>query len=348
MSELDAYDYELPAERIAQQPLAQREDARLMVVDRGAQEIRHAQIRDLPEMLSSADVLVLNNTRVVPARLVGTRTKTGGRWEGLFLEADESGNWRILAKSRGKPEAGETVTLHDLGGAASTELMLVTREAEGMWIVRPRSQEPAFALLERVGRVPLPHYIRGGEMTDADRARYQSVFAQVPGSAAAPTASLHFSERLLSRLLEQGIAQAPVTLHVGLDTFRPIKVERLDEHRMHREWCEVPAATVATIGERKARGGRVIAVGTTSMRALESAAHGGALAPWNGATDLFIRPGFEFRVVDALLTNFHLPRSTLLVLLRTFGGDALIRRAYEEAIAEEYRFFSYGDAMLVL
>jgi S-adenosylmethionine:tRNA ribosyltransferase-isomerase len=210
------------------------------------------------------------------------------------------------------------------------------------------TDEPVFSLLDRLGRVPLPPYIRQGEMMPADRQRYQTVFAREPGAVAAPTAGLHFTADLLRRLEADGIGHCFVTLHVGLDTFRPVTAERLADHKMHSEWGQLEAATVERIGECHKRGGRVIAVGTTSVRVLESAAAGTLMQPWSGWTELFIRPPYTFRAVDALLTNFHLPRTTLLVLVRTFGGDELVLRAYEEAIRQEYRFYSYGDAMLVL
>lgn len=348
MSELSHYDYELPTSLIAQSPLAHRADARLMVVDRRTQSISHRHIRDLPELLAPGDCLVLNETRVTPARLVGRRQATGGRWEGLFLSADSSRNWLLLCKTRGKLAAGENIALVDRFGADALELQLLEKRTGGVWTARPRSGENAFELLERVGRVPLPHYIRGGEMRDSDRERYQTVYARHCGSVAAPTAGLHFTSELLERLAAGGVSQARLTLHVGIGTFRPIAAESLAEHQMHREWGEIDAATVHQIDKARAAGGRIVAVGTTSTRVLETAAGSGVLRPWSGETDLFIRPPYQFRAIDALLTNFHLPRSTLLVLVRTFGGDALIERAYAEAIGESYRFYSYGDAMLIL
>ncbi len=347
MSELDDYDYDLPRHLIAQQPLAKRTDARLMLVDRQSGALGHYHVRDLPELLRRNDCLVINETRVVPARLVGFRTLTGGHWEGLFLSADGAGNWRILSKARGKLAPGETVTVIDERSQEAVRLRLLVKEPDGVWIVHAETSEETFALLDRAGRVPLPHYIRGGEMLASDRERYQTVFARSPGSVAAPTAGLHFTAELLERIEQLGVAIARVTLHVGLDTFRPITAENLADHAMHTEWGELPAEAAEKIVQARASRGRIVAVGTTSVRVLETAARAG-LAAWHGNTDLFIRPGHEFRAVDALLTNFHLPRTTLLVLVRTFGGDDLIRRAYEEAIWEEYRFYSYGDAMLIV
>ncbi len=348
MSEIDQYDYELPKHLIAQTPLASRADARLLVADRAQQLLSHRHVRDLPEILRSGDCLVLNDTRVVPARLIGKRTSTGGHWEGLFLEADTEGVWRVLAKTRGRIVPGETVTLVNARGEDDVRLRVGASLAEGIWLVRPEGHEEPFALLDRVGRVPLPPYIRKGEMIEADRTAYQTVFARCPGAVAAPTAGLHFTEALLEQLRRRGIAVAWVTLHVGIGTFRPIATPTLAEHRMHAEWGGVGEETVQTLRQCRQGGGRVVAVGTTSVRVLETAARDGTLRPFSGMTELFIRPPFEFRAVDGLLTNFHLPRSTLLVLVRTFGADALVRSAYEEAIREEYRFYSYGDAMLLL
>ncbi len=348
MSELSNYDYELPPELIAQRPLATRSDARMLVVDRRQQSFEHLHVRDLPELLRAGDAIVLNDTRVVPARLVGYRTQTGGRWFGLFLETDADGNWRVMSKTRGKIAAGETVTLQDRAGRDDVRLTLLAKLNDGTWAVRPESNEQTFEILERIGRVPLPHYIRGGEMLDADRETYQTVFAEKPGAVAAPTAGLHFTDAMLRDLKSRGVMIEKVTLHVGMGTFRPINVERLEDHRMHEEWGQLDEGVANELNQCRAAGGRIVAVGTTAVRVLETAAVGGPLRPWCAKTDLFIRPPYQFRAVDVLMTNFHLPKTTLLVLVRTFGGDDLLRRAYDEAIREGYRFFSYGDAMLIL
>jgi len=348
MCQLAQYDYDLPRRLIAQFPLPRREDARLLVVSRARNALAHSHIRDLPEILRPGDCLVINDTRVLPARLVGHRTLTGGHWEGLFLEADADGLWRLICKTRGKLTPGETVTLINTDGQQDVCLQLGARQSDGSWIARPDSAEETLVLLERVGRVPLPPYIRKGEMVDSDRQHYQTVYAEQPGAVAAPTAGLHFTKTLLDRLKQQGIALCRLTLHVGPGTFRPITSDALAEHRMHWEWGRIGQPAVDEIAACRRRGGRVVAVGTTSVRLLETAAAGGQLEPFTGRTDLFIRPRYRFRAIDALLTNFHLPRTTLLVLVRTFGGDELIRRAYQEAIREEYRFYSYGDAMLIV
>lgn len=370
MSELDQYDFQLPDELIAQQPLRRRSDARLMLVDRSRQQIDHYHVRDLPELLTRRDAMVLNDTRVVPARLTGFRTRTGGRWFGLFLAEARSqtmgqdaahdpddrtqptfagrGIWQVMSKTRGKLQAGEEITLVDHQGRPAVQLKMLADQGGGVWAAQPDASGSPAEILAAIGRVPLPPYIRGGEMVEADVEQYQTVFANKPGAVAAPTAGLHFTDVLLGQLDNIGVASHRVTLHVGLGTFRPIAVSRLDEHAMHTEWGEIDAATAAALNAHRAAGGRTIAIGTTSMRVLETAAVSGTLAPWTGQTDLFIRPPFAFRAVDALLTNFHFPRSTLLVLVRTFGGDALMRRAYDEAITERYRFYSYGDAMLIV
>jgi S-adenosylmethionine:tRNA ribosyltransferase-isomerase len=326
MSELDLYDYELPERLIAQQPLNNRADARLMVVDRQSGSFDHRYVRDLPDLISSGDCLVLNNTRVISARLLGYRTRTQGRWEGLFLSADEGGNWKVLSKTRGTLTPGETISVHDVQTGQPVELRLLLREPDGSWIVRPLASEPPMALLERLGRVPLPHYIREGEMLPSDRERYQTVYAQEPGAVAAPTAGLHFTSDLLDKLQQRGQPIAYVTLHVGLGTFRPVTAKRLDEHVMHHEWGRITEDAVATLGAAKCRGGRIVAVGSTSLRVLETAAQNGELAAWEGETNLFIRPPFAFQAVDALLTNFHLPRTTLMVRSAPLQGENSCKR----------------------
>jgi S-adenosylmethionine:tRNA ribosyltransferase-isomerase len=348
MSELAKYDYELPKDLIAQQPLVCRSDARLMVVNRREASIEHRHIRDLPEILQPNDCLALNNTKVVPARLLGRRQKTAGHWEGLFLEAGTNGLWRVLCKTRGKLRPGDVITLASAVDAEDLDIEMVAKEPDGSWIVRPNADSDAFRLLDRVGRVPLPPYIRKGQMVAADRENYQTVFAEVPGAVAAPTAGLHFTPELLERLAAIGVEHCTLTLHVGEGTFRPIATETLAEHAMHQEWATLSAAAIARIAACRQRGGRLVAVGTTAVRTLETAAADGQLRPFTGQTDLFIRPPYQFHAVDVLLTNFHLPHTTLLVLVSTFGGDELIRRAYAEAIREQYRFYSYGDAMLIV
>jgi S-adenosylmethionine:tRNA ribosyltransferase-isomerase len=364
MSEIDQYDYDLPRNLIAQDPLATRSDARLMLVDRASGNIDHYHVRDLPEILRPDDTLVLNNSRVVPARLVGYRTETGGRWQGLFLKADrDSGIWEVLTKTRGTLKQGETITIQDRNARDCMRLVVVARTPDGNLLVKPELpadfvplqqdrdtplDEPA-DWLQRYGRIPLPPYIRDGQMVDADIANYQTVFAKERGSVAAPTAGLHFTASLLEKIQQAGVIKCEVTLHVGIGTFRPIQVDQLDQHTMHQEWGQIDAATAAAITARRAAGGRCVAVGTTSVRVLESAVSTqGELQAWTGRTDLFIKPPYEFRAVDALMTNFHLPRSSLLVLVSAFASRELAMHAYRVAIENEYRFYSYGDAMLIV
>ena len=367
MSDVRDYDYDLPRDLIAQQPLPSRSDSRMLVVDRNVGRLEHAHVRDLPDFLSPGDSLVLNNSRVVPARLIGRRVVTKGRWQGLFLGANEQGHWRLLCKTRGKLKPGDVIQVFDRDAKPALKLKMLTRLDAGEWAASvdrtsdaqngaqvestsPETvpQESVWDTLQRVGRVPLPPYIRGGEMVPDDEARYQTVYAESPGSVAAPTAGLHLTKPLLDRLQTGGIDSYCVTLHVGVGTFRPIGVDRLADHTMHFETGELTSQVVQRLQQTREAGGRIVAVGTTSVRVLESAAASGELKPWSGETDLFIRPPYTFRAVDGLLTNFHLPRSTLLVLVRAFGGDELMRRAYQEAIGQRYRFFSYGDAMLIL
>eukprot|EP00913_Durusdinium_trenchii_P022827 g21431.t1 len=339
MNSLDDYDYDLPAELIAQHPLAERDAARLLVVDRASGELQHRRIRDLPDILGPGDCLVVNNTRVVPARVFGYRTATAGRWEGLFLETLESGEWRLMSQTRGKLVAGESVTLvaqPDSGGGQEYRLELVEREPDGIWRARPQTSEPALEILNRFGAVPLPPYIERQQPHEEDRERYQTVFSQTPGAVAAPTAGLHFTPELLSRCEQAGISRTAVTLHVGIGTFRPLSEESFETGRLHTEYCEVSEATAAHLnGVRNARG-RVVAVGTTSARTLESTVNDGAFHPAAKRTDLFIRPPYQFQGIDGLLTNFHLPRSSLLVLIAAFLGLDLTRHVYQTAIEMRY------------
>jgi len=339
----ETYDYDLPRELVAQEPLADRSAARMLVVSRGTGSLAHRHVRDLPEILRPGDLLVVNETKVVPARLLGRRERTGGRWEGLWLGSEPDGTWRLLAQTRGRVAEGESIALVDPDGRERLRLVMAGRTGGGAWLARPDRDGDAETLLALVGRVPLPGYIRDGEAEAGDTDRYQTVFARTAGSAAAPTAGLHFTPALLAALEARGISRAAVTLHVGIDTFRPIATDAISDHPMHSEWCACPAETVAAVEATRSRGGRVVAVGTTAVRTLETAAAGGGIAPFSGSTSLFIRPGHVFRAVDCLLTNFHMPRTTLMVLVSTFAGREVVRRAYEEAVRERYRFLSYGD-----
>jgi S-adenosylmethionine:tRNA ribosyltransferase-isomerase len=338
----DLFDYDLPPHLIAQEPAADRDASRLLVVDRVTQSLAHHHFRDLPDLLSPGDLLVPNDTRVLPARLVGRRERTGGKWEGLFLRQTSDGLWELLAQTRGHPAVGEVIAI-DPG-----PLRLTLRgRAGGHWLAEPSPAGSPAELLAMSGQVPLPPYIRKGRAGAADRERYQTVYARADGSVAAPTAGLHFTPGVFDHLRARGIEWASVTLHVGLGTFEPIKTADPTRHQMHAEWGEVPDSTVEAVRACRARGGRVIAVGTTATRALESAARAGELRPWRGETDIYIYPPYQFRAIDGLITNFHLPRTTLLLLVAAFAGAELVKRAYDEAVREEYRFYSYGDAMLL-
>lgn len=364
MNEIEQYDYDLPRELIAQDPLATRSDSRLMLVERESGRIEHMHVRDLPDVLQARDAVVFNNSRVVPARLVGFRKQTGGRWQGLFLRADaESGVWEVLTKTRGKLRPGERITVQDRDARDGMELEVLARTEGGNLLVKPHLPDGYVALsgmaedelvepadwLDRYGRIPLPPYIRDGQMVDADIEHYQTVFAKHRGSVAAPTAGLHFTDALLDRVKQRGVFMGEVTLHVGIGTFRPIQVEQLDDHHMHEEWGSLDEPTCNSINLRREDGGRCIAIGTTTVRVLESAAKvGQGLKPWQGETDIFIRPPFQFQAVDGLLTNFHLPRSSLLVLVSALATRELVLEAYHKAIEQEYRFYSYGDAMLIV
>jgi len=339
-----AFDFELPPELIAQEAADPRDSSRLLVVRRASATWEHRRFADLPGLLNPGDVLVRNNSRVVPARIVGTREATGGRWEGLYLRTRPDGAWEILAKTRGRPAVGERVVVGQ-GLALSLEATL----GEGRWSVRPEGAEgSAEELLGRHGTVPLPPYIRKGVEAEGDRARYQTVYAQVPGSVAAPTAGLHFTPAVFDRLDARGVGRVDLTLHVGIGTFRPIEVDQIEDHTLHAESAALSPQTATSLNEVREAGGRIIAVGTTSARVLEAAAGSGRFVPFEGETALYLRPGHVFRGVDALLTNFHLPRSSLLVLVSALAGVDLIRAAYAEAVRERYRFYSYGDAMLIL
>jgi S-adenosylmethionine:tRNA ribosyltransferase-isomerase len=345
----DDFDYELPTELIAQTPPERREDARLLVLDRATGAVAHRGIVDLPDLLRPGDLLVVNDTRVIPARLLARRS-TGGQVEVFLLgpSAEAPGSWTALVRAGGSIQAGEELAID----GADAGVRLLRRVAAGTWLVEATDGDLS-ALMERAGRMPLPPYVRR-ERDDPraalDRERYQTVFARAPGAVAAPTAGLHLTDALFARLAARGVGVARVTLHVGLGTFKPIDAENVEDHVMHEERYEVPKETADAVRRMRAAGGRVVAVGTTSVRTLEAAAAAsadGLPAAGPGATSLFISPGRQFRVVDALLTNFHLPRSTLIVLVSAFAGRERVLAAYREAVAKRYRFFSYGDAMLV-
>jgi S-adenosylmethionine:tRNA ribosyltransferase-isomerase len=350
--QISDFDYDLPPERIAQTPAEPRDSSRLLVVHRADGRLEHRIFRDIGEYLRPGDLLVANESRVLPARLRGVKAGSGGAVEVLLLAVRGDlgpDMWEALVRPGRRVHAGQRLVFGE--GALMAEVG--QRTAAGGRVVRLLAPSgDVAAAVERLGSVPLPPYITA-PLADAER--YQTVYSRAPGSAAAPTAGLHFTPELLAALEAQGVGTAFVTLHIGLDTFRPIAEKTLDEHAMHSEEIEVSQAAAERINVTRAAGGRIVAVGTTAVRTLESAAavaeeHGdtGPVAPYRGRTALFIRPGYHFRAEDALITNFHLPRSTLLVLVSAFAGRELMLRAYAEAIAAGYRFYSFGDAMLIV
>jgi len=352
MYTLDDYDYELPEKLIAQTPAPTRDQSRLLHLNRAADEVAHRHFRDVADLLRPADVLVINNTRVIPGRLHG-RKATGGKVELLILD---------YGQPSGAPDDDYRRTYHCLIKAskqagAGTRLFFcqgLTAEVQdftdGIYRVAFTSPEPFDGVLQRVGRMPLPPYIkRDADTPDAqDRRRYQTVYACEQGAIAAPTAGLHFTDDILASIEARGVTVAAVTLHVGYGTFVPVRVEDIREHRMHEEWFSISGATAEIVTRAKAEGRRVVAVGTTSVRTLEYAAGAnGQVSPGSGRCDLFIYPGYSFKMVDAMITNFHLPRSTLLMLVSAFAGRERMLDVYKEAVNEKYRFFSYGDAMMI-
>jgi S-adenosylmethionine:tRNA ribosyltransferase-isomerase len=332
------FDYNLPESSIAQTPAEPRDSSRLLVLHRDTGETEHRIFRDISEYLRAGDLLVLNQTRVIPARIYA-RKETGGRVELLLLRRRDEMTWEALVGGKGL-RIGKVVNVENGPRAEIVEIL----DGSERLIKFSEPIEPYFS---KVGNVPLPPYIHEAL---SDPERYQTVYAREPGSAAAPTAGLHFTPRLLEELQTKGVRIAYVTLHVGLDTFAPVTEENPQEHKIHTEWCELPQETADLINQTRQAGGKVIAVGTTSVRTLESAAQVGrnAIPPYVGPTSLYILPGYEFKVVDAMITNFHLPKSTLLMLVSAFAGREKILETYETAIREGYRFYSFGDAMLIL
>jgi S-adenosylmethionine:tRNA ribosyltransferase-isomerase len=342
------FDYVLPPERIAQEPLPRRDASKLLVLDRATGAVSHQVFGELPSLLGEGDLVILNDTRVVPARLLGVREATGGRVEAFLLRDLGDGRWLAFTKSGGKLREGEWLKLAD----GRARACVVERRGEEGDVLKIESTRPLAEVLDEAGYMPVPPYIhrdRAAPPSAIDRERYQTTYAREDGAVAAPTAGLHFTEDVFSDLEARGVARAFVTLHVGVGTFRPVKVEDVEAHTMDQEHYTVPAETATAIRECRARGGRVVAVGTTSVRTLESAASDERLVTEGpGVATLFMTPGYEFRVVDALVTNFHLPRGTPLMLTCAFAGRENVFAAYASALEEGYRFLSYGDAMLVL
>jgi S-adenosylmethionine:tRNA ribosyltransferase-isomerase len=341
------FDYHLPAELIAQHPLARREDSRLLVVGRSAGTLADMAFRDLPELLAPGDILALNDTRVFPARLRGKRSESGGNVEVLFLHPEAPRRWVALTRSGGKLRVGERLLLSQ----GRLRVRLVERRGMAGDVLELPAGLDLPGFLHESGEVPLPPYIKreSGEFDSEDRERYQTRYAADSGAVAAPTAGLHFDEEVFARLEARGVARATLTLHVGPGTFRPVKSESLEDHHMDAEAFVLASEEARKINSARAAGGRLVAVGTTTTRTLETLAKPeGLLAGGEGWTELFIAPPYRFKVVDALLTNFHLPRSTLLMLVSAFAGTELVKAAYRHAVAEGYRFYSYGDCCLFI
>lgn len=338
--QLSEFDFPFDETLIADHPVSPRDHARMLVVPRKREPVfQHAQVKDLPDLLQAGDVVVLNDTKVIPARLYGTKQSTGGKVEVLFVRPLEETIWEVLLK--GHVAVGQILQFQD---EATAEVLERTPERT---VLRIDTRGSVKDLLGRIGEVPLPPYIKRAA-TGQDKEAYQTVFARSEGAVAAPTAGLHFTEQLLTALKQKDIQVATVTLHVGPGTFRPVTVDRIEDHHMSAEWFDISEETAQCLNAAKAEGRRVVAVGTTSVRTLESAVdEAGKIRPGPGETSLFITPGFRFTMVDALLTNFHLPRTTLLMLVSAFTGQDQLRAAYAEAITARYRFYSYGDAMLI-
>ncbi|HPT83013.1 MAG TPA: tRNA preQ1(34) S-adenosylmethionine ribosyltransferase-isomerase QueA [Limnochordia bacterium] len=338
---VDEFDFELPQELIAQKPLAVRSASRLLVVHKSTGSLEDKQFTDVLHYLRPADVLVINDSRVLPARLFGRNKRRAGLVEVLLLRPYENGKWEVLVRPGKKARPGAEIEFSPL---LSCEVLEIT--ASGGRLVQFHFAGDFEAILKELGETPLPPYIRE-KLEDPER--YQTVYAKHAGSVAAPTAGLHFTPELLDEIRGLGVAVVPLTLHVGLGTFRPVQVENVEDHRMHEEFFQLTPESADVINARRQAGGRIVAVGTTSVRVLETLAdRDGTIQPGSGWTDIFIYPGYEFKAVDALITNFHLPKSSLLMLVSAFAGRETIRRAYEHAVAQRYRFFSFGDSMLLL
>ena len=336
--------YELPQQLIAQYPAKQRTDSRLLHLDRSQAAIEDRQFTDFPELLHPNDVLVFNNTRVIPARLFGHKP-TGGKVEILIERITSEHSALAHVRASKTPKIGSDIILEVSSSSTPVSFKVMDRQGS-LFVVSTDSGSKITDILEHSGHMPLPPYIeRGDEQQDLER--YQTVYAQEPGAVAAPTAGLHFDESILSAIKDKGVKSAFVTLHVGAGTFQPVRTEDIAEHKMHSEYLVVPEATVALCNQARSRGGRIIAIGTTAVRSLETASADGVLKPYSGETDIFIYPGYAFKSVDALLTNFHLPESTLLMLVCAFAGYDTTMRAYAHAVRQAYRFFSYGDAMFI-
>ncbi|HGE70184.1 TPA: tRNA preQ1(34) S-adenosylmethionine ribosyltransferase-isomerase QueA [Candidatus Poribacteria bacterium] len=341
---ISLFDYDLPEELIAQFPLPKRDESRLMVLDRRTETISHHIFSQLPDFLNNGDLLVMNNTKVIPARLIGKKEKTGGNVEILLLSVMANGLWKALVKHSSRIKYGSKVIFGD--GRLTARILDKTESQERL--IKFETDGDPKKLIEELGKPPLPPYIKR-EIEPEDKERYQTIYAKEEGAVAAPTAGLHFTEAVFENLKVKGIDRVEITLHVGLGTFQPVKTENVEDHIIHEEIFSIPSEVAKRINETRSKGGKIVAVGTTTVRALESSIDAnGEIIPRSGATNIYIYPGFKFRAVDAMITNFHLPKSTLIMLVCAFAGRDFVMRAYHSAIKEKYRFYSYGDAMLIL
>ncbi len=343
-------DYSLPRELIAQQPCCVRSKSRLLVLNRLSGELGDCIFSDIGKFTSAGDCFVLNNTKVLPARFFARRS-TGGELEGLFLQQAEDGVWEVMLKGARRIKTKEQIYLESKQGSRTIEAVLLEKKQDGKCLLRIKTSQKAETILEKIGFPPLPPYIRRGrdlKLAQTDRQRYQTVYAEKTGAIAAPTAGLHFTKKLIEKFKNEGIIFAYITLHVGAGTFKPVAAENLEEHKIHKEKFSIDSENAEIINRAKENGNRVIAVGTTCVRVLETVSIGSKVRPFSGTTDLFIRPGYKFKVTNAMVTNFHLPRSTLLALTAAFAGLDKILAAYHHAIEKRYRFYSYGDAMLII
>ncbi len=346
----DTLQFDLPPELIAQQPADIRSDSRLLVLNRSTAELTDSRFNRIAEFLATGDCLVLNDTKVLQARFFAGRS-TGGKLEGLFLSESSPQHWIVLLKGSAKIKQGRIIYLRDRTGQDFCQAILLDKSADGSCLLKLETNQSLETILARIGFPPLPPYIKRSDDPDqaaVDSLRYQTVFARNPGAVAAPTAGMHFTEELINQLHAKGVLFAYVTLHVGSGTFKPITTENIEQHQIHQEQFSIDAENAAVINAAKEKGRRIIAVGTTTVRVLESAVPASKVEPTAGQTLLFIKPPYEFKVVDAMVTNFHLPKSTLLVMVAAFAGLDNILNAYRHAIREQYRFYSYGDAMLII
>jgi S-adenosylmethionine:tRNA ribosyltransferase-isomerase len=348
--EIEELNYDLPHELIAQSPLQNRSDSRLLVLDRADDSLLDSEFSQICRFIKKGDCLVINNTKVLPAKFFAQKT-TGAKIEGLFIAAQDD-KWKVMLKNSSRVKIGDTLNLLDRSKNQFCTAVLDTKLSDGQWLIKPQSPLPALQILETIGFAPLPPYIKRPDPASEyqlDTNRYQTVYAQQNGAIAAPTAGLHFTPEILEQIKAKGISIAQITLHVGQGTFLPVKTQTLQEHKIHSEQYSIDNQNAGIINETISRGGKIFAVGTTAVRTLETVAQqNGKITAAEGQTTLFITPGFEFKITDALITNFHLPKSTLLALVGAFAGLDKILAAYQHAVEQKYRFYSYGDCMLIL